>query len=576
MLSEEEYIIKKRDKYNKKLNKYYGYEKLKEEQFNIIYNIIRKKQDTLAILATGFGKSICYQMPYIITKKSVIVVSPLIALMTDQTEELNKLNIPACLFNSNCKNKELIMNEILEGNNKIIYITPEFLENNYAFIQLLCDNNQLCLIAIDEAHCVSTWGLDFRPSYTKLNTIRDYIDDSIPILAVTATASKKVRKDIIKMLQLNDPDIIISNFDRTNLYISVQKKIKDDNEQIINLLNKYKNEYSIVYCKTRDETEKLSDDINKHNIKCFSYHAGLSAKDRDNIQKKFISGDIKCIIATIAFGMGINIKNVRLVIHYNCPKNMESYYQEIGRAGRDGLPSECYLFYSKKDFIINRFFVNSIDDIKHRTYQNEQINKIEKFVYSNFCRRISILQNFDSDYDKLTCNNCDICLNSNKNIKKDYSNLIFIILDLINKLTSSYSYGTNTYINILRGSKAKNITPYMKKLSYYNIGNMYSVEFYKDIFNELLCNDYLIETNLKSYSKFSNICTISCTQKAINWIKLIKNKYGQINSFTDTIITDINDKILLEESKLMQNFNNKSLSSVNDNIFTDDVINRLK
>ena len=407
-------------KYNKILKKKYGYESLKPEQFNIINKIVNDKNDILGILATGFGKSICYQMPYLITKKCVIVVSPLIALMKDQMTELKKLKIPVTVLNSTCKNKEEIMDDILAGNNMVIYITPEYMENCEAFLKMLVENDQLALIAIDEAHCVSTWGLDFRKSYTLLKNIRDWIDSSVPILALTATASKKVRKDIIKILQLEDPDTIVGDFDRKNLYISVKKRSKDPHDDLFELLNKYKNDYKIIYCKTREETEKIAESITNMGFPSLPYHAGLSSKKRDEIQQKFIDGEFKTMVATIAFGMGINIKSVRLVIHYNCPKNIESYYQEIGRAGRDGLPSECHLFYSKKDFIINKLFLDSIKDPKHKAYQEEQINNIEKYVYSSKCRR-NILKNFDENYEKSECSNCDNCnkvINKVKKIKK--------------------------------------------------------------------------------------------------------------------------------------------------------------
>ena len=559
-----------KEKYDKILKKKYGYEHLKNEQFSIINSTVNENKDVLAILATGFGKSICYQMPYLITKKSVIVVSPLIALMTDQMEELKKLKIPVSVLNSTCKNKEEVMDEILAGYNRIVYITPEFLEVNQSFLQMLVENEQLCLIAIDEAHCVSTWGLDFRKSYTKLSNIRDWIDSSIPILAVTATASKKVRKDIIKMLQLDDPEIVIGDFDRKNLYISVQRRSKNDDSLFYELLEKNKNEYIIVYCKTREDTEKIADKIQENGIDCLPYHAGLTSKKREEIQKKFIDGAVKCMVATIAFGMGINIKNVRLVIHYNCPKNMESYYQEIGRAGRDGQPSECYLFYSKKDFIINKLFLDTIKDPRHKTYQEEQINAIEKFVYSSVCRRKIILKNFDENYNKTECNNCDIC-NKSKNKKEnkvDYTITSYIILDLINKLNGGY--GINTYINILRGSKAKNITLYMQNLPHYKLGKSYSVDWFKDVFNELMCDDYLNEKPIQSYMG----SVIEPTKKAKEFIQKIKENYEQIKTFDSNVKINDEDKILLKETKLMKSISSKSKSKLGDNIFTDDILDR--
>ena len=585
-------------KYNKILKKKYGYESLKKEQYEIINSIVSDNKDVLGILATGFGKSICYQMPHLITKKSVIVVSPLIALMTDQMTELKKLNISATVLNSTCKNKEVVMDEILEGDNKIIYITPEYMENCEGFIKMLIENDQLCLIAIDEAHCVSTWGLDFRKSYTELKNIRDWTSSAdVPLLAVTATASKKVRRDIIKILQLEEPHTIVGDFDRHNLYISVKTKTNKSNvsrgtepaaEDLEDLITKNKNNYIIIYCKTREETEKLSEIINSWDILSMAYHAGLNNKIRDEIQKKFINGEIKCIVATIAFGMGINIKNVRLVIHYNCPKNLESYYQEIGRAGRDGLPSECHLYYSKKDFVINRLFLENISDKKHKDYQEEQIQLIEKYVNSMGCRRLLLLKSFDDKYTKDRCDNCDNCLKNknNKNnlepileTKKDYSIASYIILKVINKLNGSY--GINMYINIIRGSNAKNITDFMKKLKYYNIGKKYSVDWFKEIIIRLLNEKYLVEKKLKTCAG----CIVGCTEKSKKWLKYIKesylkkekddnisngsNKSNKKINFDSNIKFAEKDKLYLTEIKSKLKTNNNI-----DDIFTDDILKR--
>lgn len=329
-----------------------------------------------------------------------------------------------------------------------------------------------------------------------------------------------------------------------------------------------------MYCKTREETETLANKINSWGLfKTYAYHAGLSIKKRDKIQQRFIKGKIKCIVATIAFGMGINIRNVRLVIHYNCPKNLESYYQEIGRAGRDGEPSECHLYYSKKDFIINRIFVEKIENEEHRSYQEKQINIIENYVSSTKCRRISLLKSFDGTYDKETCNNCDNCL-KHKKIKQDnthdYSIVSFIILDLINILRGGY--GINTYINILRGSNAKNITPYMKELQYYNVGKRHSVDWFKDIFTALIDGEYLIEKKIKSGIGY----VVECSDESKKWIKTIKDNYDDIDTISSDVTIDDKDKIKLKESSLMKSTRTKLSSIFNDDLFTDDVLDRFK
>jgi ATP-dependent DNA helicase RecQ len=311
------------------------------------------------------------------------------------------------------------------------------------------------MVCIDEAHEISTWGLDFRSSYTKLNVIREWIPD-IPILTLTATASTKVREDISNILSLSDPELIIGNFDRPNLLIRVLPRCDDVVTNILNLLYKYKDEYAIIYCKTRDETDLITQKISAIGIKCDSYHAGMSDKARAKSQQDFIDGTTKCIVATIAFGMGINITSVRLVVHFNCPKNIESYYQEIGRAGRDGNPSECVLFFSLKDFKTNRYFLQSISNPIQKVYQEDQIKQIEKYVYSNECRRKIILQNFGQYIN--SCTNCDNCLNSINNKKKniiyfDYTKPVYLIFNVLSKINDKF--GSGMIINILLGKKSK-------------------------------------------------------------------------------------------------------------------------
>ena len=266
-------------------------------------------------------------------------------------------------------------------------MTPEYLVRSQEFIEELYEDHGICCFAIDESHCISTWSdVSFRPEYKNLKLLREWAPE-VPILALTATASNKVQKDIIKSLNLIKPLVIKSSFDRPNLHIHIHRKGKDIYEDLNELLNKFKDEFIIVYAKTRDNTEKISEIINNMNIKCRAYHAGMDTEKRNKIQEKFMSGKIKCIVATIAFGMGINNKNVRLIIQYGCSSDIESYYQEIGRAGRDGELSQCHMFFSKKDFQINRYFLSEIENSNFRNYREKQIIKMEKFVYSNTCRR---------------------------------------------------------------------------------------------------------------------------------------------------------------------------------------------
>lgn len=518
-------------KYNVILKKHFGYESLKKEQFDIIDKVIHDKKDICAVLATGFGKSLPFQMCHLISKKSVIVISPLISLMNDQMEQLKKINIPVCVLNGTNKNKTFEKNEILFGENKIIYITPEYLEHCEHFIKQLDENDSLSLICIDESHCCSVWS-DFRKSYTKLGIFKQWVPD-IPIIALTATASKKVRDDICQTLCLKDPHIIIGSFDRPNLYIQITQKTKNIEKDISGILNKFKNEYVIIYCKTRDDTDNITQIVNKIGVKCLAYHAGLSNKERENAHNQFISGDIKLIVATVAFGMGINKSCVRCLIHYGCPKNIEDYYQCIGRAGRDGLPSECHLFYSNKDFIQNKLFLSEIIDEQFKKYQEEQIKNIEKYVFTTDCRRILLLKSFDQNYDKLNCNNCDNC-KYKQNIKLiDFTVPCYQLLTLSNVLDGKC--GGSTLINILRGSNSKYISDFIKKNRLYGIGKHKSLIWWKAVLRILINNDFLEETH---FGKFG--ISLKCSSKGSKWLKIFTIKYKKPEDCMDN-----ENKILL-------------------------------
>jgi Werner syndrome ATP-dependent helicase len=523
-------------KYTSILQKYFGYPQLKPEQINIIDSVINDKKDVSAILATGFGKSICYQIPFLITKKSIIVVSPLIALMEDQYNDMKNRGIPVCCLNSNNKNKGEIELDIMDGANKIIYITPEYLLNCKDFIQELYSNDQLALFAIDESHCVSSWGLDFRKDYTKLYRLRRWAP-TVPILALTATATDKVRDDICEILRLNDPYIVTGGFDRPNLFISVGKKTNEYDDLKL-LMEKYKNEYSIIYCKTRNETDKIAKIVTDMGVNCRPYHAGMETDDRNKNQKLFINGDIKCMVATIAFGLGINVPNIRLVVHYNCPKNLESYYQEIGRAGRDGKTSECYLFFSAKDFLLNRKFLNEVQDENHRNYQEKQINKIEQFVYSNVCRRLTLLQHFD-ETPKDFCDNCDNCKTKIKLKPRNFAEETKLVYGLLNGIT--INFGTGILINILRGSNNQKMTKDLKTLTEYGCGMKYTEKWWKDFFRILINNGYLCTKGLKS--GFGS--TIVTTGKGYKWYKADK----------DELILMINDEFDKQEPTVLNEYN---------------------
>ncbi|OGS69934.1 MAG: hypothetical protein A3F91_08400 [Flavobacteria bacterium RIFCSPLOWO2_12_FULL_35_11] len=482
----------RRKKYNKILKKYFGHSCLKNEQFKIIDRTVHRKGDTLAILATGFGKSICFQLPFLITKKCVIVVSPLIALMNDQKIKLEKLKIPVCCMNSFNEDKRNDWNRLLMGDYKIVYITPEYIISCKSVIKKLVNQDGICCFAIDESHCISSWSdISFRPEYKELNVLRE-LAPSIPIMALTATASPKVQKDIIRCLRLVRYKNIQSGFDRPNLKLIIESKSTEKNLafELRPILKGHENESIIVYTRTRRAADKLALKITSWGMPALAYHANMNRDDRTNVQQKFTDGEINCIVATIAFGMGIDNPQIRLIVHYGCPSDIESYYQEIGRAGRDGMPSICVLMHSPQDFGLSRYHLQEIEDPEYKKYKAEQINNMEAYVHTHACSRKLLLEHFCEEYPKNNCNNCDVCCRKTKMI--DVTAEAVIMLSLIKELHPA-TFGSTTLVGILRGSNAKNITMAMKKLTSYNVGKKHDEKWWKSLIKKLVAKDLLEE-----------------------------------------------------------------------------------
>lgn len=385
-----------------KLKENFGFEKFRPNQEDII-NCILSGQDTLAIMPTGGGKSICFQLPALLFPGITIVISPLIALMKDQVDGLKANGIEACFINSSQTEEERqFYIESLKSNTiKLVYIAPESL----SFLDNIFNSLAISLIAIDEAHCISSWGHDFRPAYTNLGYLKNRFP-STPILALTATADKATRKDISEQLNLKNPKLFVASFDRKNLSLEVRPAL-DRVKQIIDFIEEKPNESGIVYCLSRKTTEELAEKLQKIGISAKSYHAGLDSKIRSKTQDEFINDDCKVVCATIAFGMGIDKSNVRWVIHYNLPKNIEGYYQEIGRAGRDGLPSETVLFESYGDVIqLQKFASQGLN----AEVQLAKLERMKQYADALSCRR-KILLSYFGELVTENCGNCDICKN---------------------------------------------------------------------------------------------------------------------------------------------------------------------
>ena len=397
------------------LKQYFGYEEFRPMQSEIIENILQKK-DTLVIMPTGGGKSLCYQLPAIELDGLTLVISPLISLMKDQVDSLKANGVSAEYVNSSLSSVEFLNIElkIIRNEIKILYIAPERLSSTN-FMNLM-RTSKISLISIDEAHCISEWGHDFRPNYRDLKNLRK-IFPNVPIVALTATATKKVKEDIIEQLSLNEPKIFASSFDRKNLNLTILEKNKSF-KKILELLKDHKKESAIIYCFSRKDSERIAQNLRDCGLSALPYHAGLNNEIKKHNQELFIRGQVDIIAATIAFGMGIDKSNVRLVIHHTFPKTLEGYYQEIGRAGRDGLKSDCILFYSRGDKRKHEYFIDQLKDESAKNNEREKLKRVMDYCESNSCRRKQILEYFGENFSEVNCNGCDICLKTYKIIEE--------------------------------------------------------------------------------------------------------------------------------------------------------------
>ena len=429
------------------LKKYFGYDSFRPLQADIIRKVLQNK-DTLVLMPTGGGKSVCYQIPAMMTDGLCVVVSPLIALMKDQVEALNRNNIPAAFSNSSISLQEQneVERQCMDGSLKLLYVAPEKLVNEsfISFLKLL----PISFFAIDEAHCISSWGHDFRPEYTRLKIIRDRFPDKA-VIALTATADKLTRQDIVNQLELKNPEIFIASFDRKNIRLYVTPGINRQ-KKIFQYLNARPNQSGIIYCLSRKNTEDVAQKLINAGYKAACYHAGLDSNQRAYVQEAFRKDDILIVCATIAFGMGIDKPNVRFVIHYNLPKNVESYYQEIGRAGRDGLKSDAIMFYSLRDVIVWRDIITKDENSSpsHQELKIAKLERIQQFAEAAICRRRILLNYFNENLNQ-DCGNCDVCRNPGE--KFDGTIISQKALSACLRLKENVSI--NTLIDVLRGSK---------------------------------------------------------------------------------------------------------------------------
>lgn len=468
------------------LKQYYGYSSFREGQEEIIREILNGN-DVLTIMPTGGGKSICYQVPAILLDGITIVISPLISLMKDQVDNINNLGIKSAYINSSLSNIEInnILDEVARNEIKILYVAPERLESQ-AFLELIASIN-VSMVAIDEAHCVSQWGHDFRSSYRRISRVISLLRNRPIVTAFTATATDEVREDIINLLELNNPKIFISGFDRNNLKIIIEKGVNKKN-YILDYINNNRDESGIIYASTRKEVDNLYELLNSKGLQVEKYHAGLSDDYRKTAQENFIYDKCNIIIATNAFGMGIDKPNVRYVIHYNMPKNIEGYYQEIGRAGRDGEESECIMLFSPGDVQTQKYIIETATESSIR--KESELSKLQtmiNLVYTQDCYRKFILNYFGEQYDE-KCNNCSNCEAPGELVDRtvDAQKVISCVYRM------NQRFGIGMVVDVLRGSKNKKVYELgFDELSTYGIVKNYTKDALTEFINMLISHGYL-------------------------------------------------------------------------------------
>lgn len=481
------------------LQKYFGFDHFKGQQDDVIHSVLQGK-DTFVIMPTGGGKSLCYQLPALMMEGTALVISPLIALMKNQVDSIRGYsqsdNIAHFLNSSLTKTQiKAVKEDITNGYTKLLFIAPETLtkEENIAFFQ----QSNISFVAVDEAHCISEWGHDFRPEYRRIRAMMNAIGSDIPVIALTATATPKVQTDIVKNLNMKEHETFISSFNRSNLYYEVRPKGKTEQtiKQIIQLIKGISNKSGIIYVQSRKSAETIAKTLQVNDIKAAPYHAGLDAKTRSNTQDDFLMERVDVIVATIAFGMGIDKPDVRFVIHYDMPKSIENYYQETGRAGRDGLDGRCVSFFSYKDLLKLEKFLRD-KPVAEREMGQQLMQEVMAYAETTACRRKFLLHYFGEAYDDAGCQNmCDNCRfpKQKVEVKNDMVLALQSVLDL------NENYGLATLVDFIRGRKTKEMEDFgFVKRELFGIGVDRNANYWFSVLRHALLND-LIRKDIETY-----------------------------------------------------------------------------
>jgi len=477
-------LVEEKDILKNKLKEVFGFSRFRGTQEQIINNLMNGR-NTMVIMPTGAGKSLCYQLPAIVRDGLAIVISPLIALMKNQVDQMNAFGINARFLNSTLSKGEItkLKKECLNGNVKLLYVAPESLtkDENIQFLQKV----NISFVAVDEAHCISEWGHDFRPEYRRIRSMIGMLGD-LPIIALTATATPKVQIDILKNLQMEEADIFLASFNRVNLYYEVRPK-KETKKQLIRFLKEHKGKAGIIYCLSRKKVEEIAEMLNVNGFRARPYHAGLEPSVREKNQDAFLNEEADIICATIAFGMGIDKPDVRFVVHYDVPKSLEGYYQETGRAGRDGLEGLCLMFYSHNDLNKLEKF-NKDKSVQERENARILLQEMEYYAESPVCRRKQLLHYFGEEFKTENCGACDNCLHP----RERFEGSEYIVLALKAAKQTAERFGLSHLVNVIVGEEDQYVKSYdHNKLEVFGKGGDEDSDFWKSVIRQTLIYQFL-------------------------------------------------------------------------------------